>query len=290
MTAVKASGRYKANVLIVSDDNPNITATVGVSVVTEIVISEVTVLKALDGLTIGVGATVDLNLCTGVLPSNVNVNNRKLTFEVRTGQDVVSVDANGMLKATAEGTATVRAISKNDKYKNFTINVKNGLTDLTRVLWTVKTSVDYGYAPDNATGMPEDMFDNVTTTYFSVVKPGKTYLGNTTPAGHIPYFIVDMKAAQKFNYIRWNHRTGNSSAYLRVWGIDFAGSNDGENFTDIQTGIDIPHDSNSAAINIAIPESNYRYVKVSLTKWSDNSGGEASGGTMQVAEFGLGYK
>ncbi|GHV24251.1 hypothetical protein FACS1894176_00110 [Bacteroidia bacterium] len=290
ITGKLSSGRNRATIQIVSDDNPDVTATIEVQVVTEVVISDVTLLKALNGLNIGEGAKVDLNLCTGVLPANVNVKNRNLTFEVRTGQEVVSVDATGMMTAIGEGTATVRAISKNNRYKDFTIVVKNGLTDLTRVLWTVKTSVSYGFAPDNATGMPEDMFDANTGTFFSVVKPNKSYNGNATPADHIPSFTVDMKSVQKFNYLFWQHRSGNSYAFLRVWGIDIEGSNDGENFTTIKNEIEIPHADNTTKNIIAIPESEYRYVKVYLTKWSDNSGGETGGNTMQTSEFGLGYK
>ncbi|KAA6303760.1 MAG: hypothetical protein EZS26_000311 [Candidatus Ordinivivax streblomastigis] len=290
LSVVKSSGRNFVTIQIVSDDNPEAQATIKIQTVTEVLISEVTVLKALDGLTVGVGQILDLNLCTGVLPTNVNVKNRKLTFELLEGQDVLTLNDDGVIEAIGIGTAKLKATSKNGIFKEFTISVATGLTELTRVLWSVATSVSYGYVPDGSTGLPADMFDNNPATFFSVTKPGKTYNGLSTPADHIPYFIVDMKSVQKFNYIRWNHRSGNSNNYLRVWGINFAGSDDGEMFTDIQTDIEIPHDSNAAAIQIAIPESEYRYVKVTLTKWSDNSGGAIDGYTMQIGEFGLGYK
>lgn len=291
ITGIKATGRNKAIIEIMSDENDSITTTFGVQVVNEILITAVNILPALDGLEIGLGETIDLNLCTSVSPATVNIKNQKLTFELLEGTDVLSLDTDGMIKAIGIGTAKLRATSKNGKFQEFTIHVKTGLTDLTRLLWTVVSSLDYDYVPDGTTGMPKDMFDNNATTFFSVVKPGKTYNDRTTPASHVPYFVVDMKSVQKFNYIRWNHRSSNSNDFLRVWGIDIAGSDNGEIFTDIQTEITIPVDNNSITYHLPVPVSEYRYVKVSLTKWSDNSeGGSTSGSTMQVAEFGLGLE
>lgn len=290
ITGIGNSGRNKATIQVVSDDNPEVKASFGVQVVNEILISSVNVVAGLDGAEIGLGETIDLNLCTFVLPSTVNEKNKKLTFTLLEGESVLSLDENGVIKAIGYGTARLKATSKNNMSKEFSIVVKAGLTDLLRLFWTVTTSVSYGYVPDGTTGMAKDMFDNNNTTFFGVTKPGKTYNDCHTPADHIPYFVVDMKSAQTFNYIRWNHRTNSSYDYLRVWGIDIAGSNDGETWTDIQSDIAIPYANYSITHYLTIPESTYRYVKVMLTKWSDNSGGSTSGSTMQIAEFGLGYK
>ncbi len=291
ITGIKATGRNKAIVQVVSDENDTIQTTFGVQVVNEILITAVNILPALDGLEIGMGEAVDLNLCTSVSPATVNDKNKKLSFVLLEGENVLTLSKDGVIRSIGIGTARLKATSKNGKFKEFTIYVKTGLTELTRLLWTVKTSLDYGYSPDGTTGMPEHMFDNNATTFFSVVKPGKTYNDRYTPAGHVPYFIVDMKSVQKFNYVRWNHRSSNTNNYLRVWGIDIAGSNDGETFTDIQTGIVIPVVNNITTYHFPILVSEYRYVKVSLVKWSDNSeGGSTTGSTMQVAEFGLGFE
>lgn len=291
ITGIKATGRNKAIVQVVSDENDSIRTTFGVQVVNEILITAVNILPALDGLEIGIGEVIDLNLCTSVSPATVNDKNKKLTFQLLQGENVLSLSPEGVIKSIGVGTARIKATSKNGKFKEFTINVKTGLTELTRLLWSVKTSLDYGYCPDGTTGMPEHMFDNNATTYFSVVKPGKTYNDRYTPASHIPNFIVDMKSVQKFNYVRWNHRSSNTNDYLRVWGIDIAGSNDGETFYDIKTDIKIPVVNNITTYHLPIPVSEYRFVKVSLSKWSDNSeGGSTSGSTIQVAEFGLGYE
>lgn len=291
VTGIKATGRNKAIVQVVSDEDPTIQTTFGIQVVNEILITSVNILPALDGLEIGVGEAIDLNLCTSVSPETVNEKNRKLTFELLEGEGVLTLSEEGIIRSVGTGTARIRATSKNGKFKEFTINVKTGLTELTRLLWTVKSSLDYGYCPDGTTGLPEHMFDNNATTFFSLVKPGKTYNDRYTPATHIPYFIVDMKSVQKFNYVRWNHRSSNTNDYLRVWGIDIAGSNDGENFTDIQSDIVVPVTSNTATYRLPVATSEYRYVKIYLSKWSDNSvGGSTTGSTMQVAEFGLGYE
>lgn len=290
ITGTKATGRNRATVKVTSEDNPEITTTFPVQVVTEIMITAVNLLPGLDGIEIGLGETIDLNLTTSVSPTTVNEKNKKLTFELLEGANVLELNADGVVKAIGLGTARLRATSKNGMTAEFSIVVKEGITDLTRLLWTVKSSLDYGYVPDGTTGLPEHMFDNNTTTFFSVTKPGKTYNDRHTPADHIPYFIVDLKSEQKFNYIRWNHRSNNGNDFLRVWGIDCAGSNDGETFTDIKKDITIPTTSNSTTYHLDIPASQYRYVKVMLTKWSDNSGGSTSGSTMQIGEFGLGFK
>jgi hypothetical protein len=213
---------------------------------------------------------------------------------------IVTVTANGIVSPVGVGATVVRiTITDGSNIStdcNFTVkDLVIRKVDIDRAAWTVTTSVDYNYVPDGTSGLPEHMFDNNAATFLSIVKPGKTYNSLTTPVDHVLYFIVDMKAKKAFDYIRWNHRAANANNYLRVWGINIAGSNDGITFADIQANVEIP--TNSRTENIAdattyqidIPESEYQYVKVTITKWSDNSGGATSGGTVQIGEFGLGY-
>lgn len=183
-----------------------------------------------------------------------------------------------------------------------------------RTSWTVTTETDtgYGHVPDKETGLPKDMFDGELATFLSLVKPGKSYSPVPTQSSlFLPSFTVDMKSPQTFDYMRWNHRTGNSYNYIRVYGVDIFGSNDGAEFTQINTDgiVWIPNiggysgtvtgvDSTTYAIEI--PESTYRYFKVQYVKWSDNyvggehpdyaTDGAKSGSTMQIGEFGLGKK
>ncbi|MDR2843623.1 MAG: discoidin domain-containing protein [Candidatus Symbiothrix sp.] len=285
---------------IVSEDNPDAKVNVTLNVVTEIEITDVKLHTKLDKVTLGLDEKIDLNEVTWVTPDNVNAVNRKLNFVLTEGADVVQLDNNGLLTAIGAGTAKLTVSSKANLTtgdiitKEFTIYVDGNKKDLTRAFWTVTTSADYSYAADGTTGKPEDMFDENGTTFLSLVKPGKVFNGATSPAGSINSFIVDMKSPCKFNTIRWNHRSNNSYTYLRVWGIELEGSDDGENWTSIQQSIAIPNtlgatDGNDAKRYDIPLDANYeyRYLKVSLTKWSDNSGGSTSGSTMQIGEFGL---
>lgn len=293
----KAPGIIQVHVA--SDDNPLAILDLQLTVVNEIEITDILLHSKLNNVTLGIGEKINLKAVTSVAPANVNVVNRNLTFEVVSGTDVVSIDpTTGMLTAQGGGTAVVKATSKNGITKEFTINVDATKKDLTRTFWTVATSVKYSnglnYVVDGTTGKPEDMLDENTATFLSLVKPGKTYNGSVAVAGIYNYFIVDMQTPSKFNSVRWNHRSGNSYTYLRVWGVKLEGSNDAENWTDIGTELAIPSTKGApngnvtTRFNMALDkEYEYRYVKVIMSSWSDNSGGSTSGSTMQIGEFGL---
>lgn len=287
------------NVHVYSEDNPNAALDFQLTVVNEIEITDLILHPKLNNVTMGVGEFVNLTKTISVAPSNVNVVNRGLTYEIVSGDNVVDIDiASGMLKTISDGVAVVKAISKNGITKEFTINVEAAKTDLTRTFWTVNTSIVYGtglnYVADGATGKPEDMFDDNGATFLSMVKPGKTFSGATAPAGIFNFFVVDMQVPVKFNAIRWNHRSGNLYPYLRAWGINIEGSNDGDTWTNIAKEIALPNTKGAPNANdnnrhvMALGGTfEYRYVKVIVVQWSDNSGGATSGSTMQIGEFGL---
>ncbi len=185
---------------------------------------------------------------------------------------------------------------------------------LDRFDWTVTTQTtgDYGYVEDGSTGMPEDMFDEDHATFLSLTKPGKSFGNGTQEEGVYPSFTVDLQYEQEFNYLLWGHRSTHMYNYLRVFGVDLEGSNDGENFTKINTEgiVWIPNgggysgtktNTESEIYEIQIPQSSYRYLRVTLVKYSDNyvggeypeyddkylTDGAQLGSTMQIAEFGL---
>jgi hypothetical protein len=286
-------------VSIQSDDNPNAKIDVQLTVVNEIEITDVVLHQRLNNVTLGLNERILLNNVTSVTPSNVNVLNKVLHFEITDGTGVVEIDPEtNILRSISAGSATIKVTSKNNISKEFIVNVDADKKDLTRTFWTVNTSIVYAtgfnYVVDGATGKPEDMFDDNPATFLSMVKPGKTFSGATGPAGLLNYFIVDMQLPCIFNSIRWNHRSGNIYPYLRVWGITIEGSNDGENWTTIATNIEIPNtkgapngaDNNRHDISLG-KDHEYRYVKIIKTHWSDNSGGPTSGSSMQTGEFGL---
>ncbi|MDR1880187.1 MAG: Ig-like domain-containing protein [Tannerellaceae bacterium] len=250
------------------------------------------------------GAPFNLAECLTFEPADIW--DKSVTYQ-SLDEKIATVSADGMVSPVSIGTTVIRITTADGS--NITTDCNVEVLDLVitkvdydRSKWTVQTSVSYSdgknYVTDGTTGKPEDMFDDVATTFLSMVKPGKNYgaYSGTSP-GYSLSFIVDMQEAQPFDFVRWQHRSNNSYTYLRVWGIDLAGSNDGVSFTDIQAGIDIPGtgaetpngtDTNVYRIGLKAA-ANYRYVKVSITKWSDNSGGATSGSTVQIGEFGLGY-
>ena len=291
---------------IVSEDNPNVTTTFKMRVVDEILITDVVLNSKLNNITLGVGEKINLNTTTWVMPSNVNVVNRHLNFEILNGDGVVAIDtATNTLTALSGGSSLIQVTSKNGISKQFTVKVDATKKDLTNAFWTVTTSMLYatgnGYVVDATTGSPYDMLnESNTTTYLSMTKPGKSYNNCTTPAGTFLYFVVDMQFPYKFNSIRWNHRTGNNSVFFRVWAIRVEGSNDGDNWDTITENIRIPNTYEVSAIDpnatvadparhdLALPGVfEYRYVKITFTNWSDNSGGSTGGNCLNVAIFGL---
>ncbi len=183
-----------------------------------------------------------------------------------------------------------------------------------RFYWEVTTNIAYGdgYNPDGTTGMPGDMFDDSGTTFFAFVKSGKKLNDFSQPDDELVSFTIDMGYEEEFNHILWMHRTNHAYNYLRVYAIDIEGSNDGENFTKINTDgiVWIPNgagysgtktNKEEAYHEIRIPQSSYRYVRVTVVKWSDNykggdypvddplytGDGATSGNTCQIGEFGL---
>lgn len=275
------------------------------------------------------GNNFNLAECVTLAPADTW--NKAVTY-TSNDNSIATVDADGIVTPVSVGatTITIKTTDGSDLSKDCAVTVQDLVVrkvDYVRDTWTVSvvTGTGYDYARDGwsatlgefTTGKPQDMFDSSGGTYLGLVKPGKSYSpGNGAdaiplqPADVLPYFIVDMKSAQEFDYIMWQHRNGanpaggsNNYNQLRVFGVDIAGSNDGSNFTDIERGVMIPNaagyvgqvsgaDANTYRVDI--PASNYRYVKISISMWSDiytspEGNGATAGSTMQIAEFGLGY-
>lgn len=257
--------------------------------------------KNINNGTIHVGDKYPLDLINSTLPTTVREENKKLTYTIISGAGVISIDDENVMTAQAVGTAQVKIESKYGITNQFTINVINAPdADYTRIFWKVNTSIVYGngqnYVTDGTTGKPEDLFDGQRNTFLSLVKPGKkmsaVYEG--PPKGEINSFIVDMLSPITFKSMYWSHRAGHAYTYLRIWALSIEGSNDGQNWTMLKSEIKLPDTYGAPNVNvdkrydIALDgQYEYRYVKVNLTNWSDNSGGATSGNTMQMSEFGL---
>jgi hypothetical protein len=228
-----------------------------------------------------IAETIDLNALIIALPEKAS--NRRLAFTIAEGSEGLVSITDGILRGVAKGEAIINVATTDGTGLTAQVEltvIGNILFD--RANWTVTTSVDYGYCPDGSTGLPEHMFDGLFNTYFSMVKPGKTLNGKTTPAGHPLYFIVDMKEEKTFNYYHWGHRSTNTYTYLRVHKVKLSGSHDGTTFTEIIAEVAMSPTA-SGIQTYTIPESTYRYVKVEYTYWETTSGS-----SIQVAEFNLG--
>lgn len=304
----------EAILYVKSVEYPNLTAIVLVKITDRYYdVTEIEIAAEYKNFTMLLGDVVDLSFYITVKPDNAS--NPALIFE-SSNDEVVTVSEIGVMKALTIGSSIIKIKPADGSGVAIecTITVKTAsYPSFDRSDWTVITSTEtnYGYVADKTsdnrvTGMPEDMFDDDAATFLSLVKPGKSY--NPVPtqsADFMPSFTVDMKISQTFDFIKWRHRQGNSYNYLRVFGVDISGSNDGTNFSLINlTGtVWIPNSggyTESISLpdltdyNIRIQESTYRYIKITFVMWSDiyNSHhtdylgtGAKLGSTMQVAEF-----
>lgn len=297
---------------ISSTDGSEVSTIVTVTVLTEILVTDFQIPAGLDGRTIGKGQSLNLGELIKILPSNAD--NTQLEYAIMEGEGVLTIDEDGLVTTVSEGTVVIGISTTDgtDISKEITLHVDNNpLID--RGFWevTTQTDTDYGYVVDGSTGAPQHLFDDVGTTFLSLVKPGKSYGSVPKQSPDIlPSFTVDMKSTQTFNYLIWRHRQGNNFNYLRVYAIEMEGSNDGETFTPINDGamIWIPNaagysgsvgTADNTIYEIDIPVSSYRYVRVRFVMWSDIYKGQhpdyagtgaTSGSSMQVSEFGLGRK
>lgn len=256
------------------------------------------------------GASFNLAACVTLAPADTW--NKAVTY-ASNDETVATVTAAGIVSPVSAGTTTITITTTDGSNISRECNVTvqdlvRREADIDRTEWTVTTQThssygnvgDGGTAPNYVTGFPEHMFDGQLGSYLSLVKPGGSLSGITPPADSAPpSFIIDMKAQQEFEYIKWGHRSGaytnsvgsvsgNNYNYLRVYGIKFYGSNDGTAFTLIApaepAGTDaeivwIPQKVSylgaltsveDALYTIAVTPSTYQYVKVVLAVQNKN--------------------
>jgi len=260
------------------------------------------------------GASFDLSAYVTLSPEDTW--DKTVTYKSN-NEAIALVTATGTVSPVGVGSTTITITTADGSNISRDCNVTvqdlvQRWEDLNRANWTVttQTGTGYEYVPDGSTGLPQHLLDNDATTFLSLVKPGKSYSPvPAQPADFLPSFTVDMNSQQQFNYILWRHRSNNNYQYLRVYGVNVYGSNDGSTFTPINTNeiVWIPNangyvggaaTSDQNTYRIDIPLSTYRYVKIEYAMWSDRyasqhpdypGSGSTSGSTVQVGEFGLGY-
>lgn len=291
-SVVKALRKGTATIVVSTTDGSELSTEMTVEVTGKIPVERIDLNNAanLNGKNAPVGQVFNLGALVTVYPSNAS--EQTLAFELVAGN--AEVDENGVVRTTGEGEVEIK-ISATDEFQEATpqtikFTVDPSLTLFERSLWFVDTSIVYAngknYTTDKATGNPEHAIDGNNSTYLALTKPGKKFNEEVTPAGHVLFFVVDMKAAQDFNYFKFRHRDNNKN--FQIYKISMYGSNDNENYTVIQEDIVIGprEDKESLEIEQSVaPQSKYRYIKVEFKDWNKDAGLNVC-----VAEFNVGKK
>jgi hypothetical protein len=161
-----------------------------------------------------------------------------------------------------------------------------------------------GNGSADANNVPGAFYDGNYETFLSICKgPGPGTAAHSVggvgplPADEEIYVILDLGSLQTFNYFRLVYRPGQGNQNLKPQMLSFYGSNDAPlsaTWHEIQKGI-VPtgsgDPSNNANLNhigrisgnIILPESNYRYIKITYDGWTEASN------SMQLSELYLGY-
>lgn len=235
-----------------------------------------------------VGVTTDLSVFITVLPENAI--DKSLIYE--SDDESVEVTQDGKIVAVKVGTAKITVASSDvpNIKGEFNVTIKDFKGDYPRDTWTLAVSQTLF---EEGTNSITSALDGNLTTWFALVRPGKTYKSVSVPTaanGGSIHFIVDMKKSQPVNYFRIYHRNTNQQ-FLRYRMIEtISGSNDNVNFTTIASDVAIPNVDNEdiESPNIQIPLSNYRYLKFYCQK---NACFHASqGSSVQMNEFYLGLE
>ncbi|MFT4221803.1 Ig-like domain-containing protein [Dysgonomonas sp.] len=233
--------------------------------------------------TMALGEILDLSPYITVKPDNAS--NPSLTFST-SDEEIVTVSEDGVIEAKKLGTATIKIVPTDGSPVSVEckISVKEVVyTHLDRANWVITPShkLPADAAISNA---PESLIDDKTTTCLSMVKPGKSYDGIKVEADEEVFFVVDMKAESTFDYLRLDHRSNNSYAYLRPYALSIFGSNDGSTYTPILENAPAQYEQANYIIHLPA-EAKYRYVKIQYTDWD-----KKLGSTMQLSELNIGKK
>lgn len=290
-SVVKALSKGTATIVVSTTDGSELSTEMTVEVTGRIPVERIDLNNAanLNGKKAPVGQVFNLGALVTVYPSNAS--EQTLAYELVAGNAVV--DENGVVRTTGEGEVEIK-ISATDEFQEavpqtikFTVDAS--LTLFERSLWFVDTSIVYAngknYTTDNATGNPEHAIDGNNSTYLALTKPGKKYNEEATPAGHVLFFVVDMKGEQEFNYFKFRHRNNNKN--FQIYKISMYGSNDNENYTVIQEDIVLGPkvDKEPLEIEQSVAPQKYRYIKVEFKDWNKDAGTNVC-----VAEFNVGKK
>lgn len=257
------------------------------------------------------GTDLDLISLLSILPLNQNEG----VIFTSSDPTVASIDQNGMLHALKIGKTVITAVPKRqaDAGPELTATMNVQIVqivneDCDRSTWSMTFS--HGWKVDNAIGSSATAaIDGNENTTLSMDRPGR----NNLPATDEIWFQIDRgENPGKVNYLRIKHRPeggNNLNILVRWWGFNrIEGSNDGVNFTTLDTFVAITPDpgvyANLLTDNVAIPENEYRYLRFigqndvkTVSPFlgfycarGTDYGSINPGGTIQINEFYLGLE
>jgi len=280
------------------------------------------------------GVPFDLAACVSLSPADTY--DKTVTYKSN-DMTVATVTADGMVSPVNEGftTITITTADGSNISRDCNVTVQAAVEkwdDLSRAGWTVTSEQGNGFThvTDGAIdGSAANILVECTGTASSenkclaLAKPGRAIAAGQSaeiPLDFRPYFIVDMKASQTFNYFRWRHRTDNNYNRLKLFAVNVYTSNDGVTFTQVTpdepeapaypTWYWIPVNGGYVGDVALSDAANYyiidlqktlssRYVKIEMAMWAQDYdshhpdwpglGATAYGNAVQISEFGLGY-
>lgn len=266
----------------------DITAQFELKVVQVKIVNVTSISIAEKDIAIEVNKTENLATRVSVIPSNAT--NKAVTYE-SSAPSLVSVNDLGVITGLQTGTATitVKSVDNPSVTGVFNITVKEASFkgDYARDNWTLTASHKLFVEGTNSLASP---FDGDASTWFALVRPGRTYKDVSVPAADGIYFVVDMKVAQPVNYFKIRHRN-ETQLFLRYRMIEeISGSNDGINFTSVAKDVAVTDYQIAEMLSpkIKFTEANYRYLKFYCKK--DACFDATQGASAQMAEFYLGIE
>ena len=241
------------------------------------------------------GAAFDLGAQVTLSPADTW--DKTVTYKSN-NEAVATVSESGIVTPAGIGATTITVTTADGSNISRNVNVTvldivQRWNDIDRTGWTVTSVQGNGstHLVDGTTGLAEHMFNDNNNQFLSMFKPGGSNAGQSAPPIDFkPYFIVDIKTSQTFNYFKWHHRGNNVNNQLKVFAVHLYGSNDGVTFTQIvpeepeapehpnlfwiPAGGPNGYVGNEQAAHgglqtIEMPEVNYRHIKVEIMVWSN---------------------
>jgi uncharacterized repeat protein (TIGR02543 family) len=157
---------------------------------------------------------------------------------------------------------------------------------LSKAGWTITTS--YAGSPAAYTNVigsdvPQAIIDDISTTAFCFVKPGRSTSGGgvtvAPPSSHIPSFTINMQTPQTFGGFAWTNYS--STAGLCATSVSLYGSNDSLTWDLLVDKAPVTTGATTTTVKLSTIAT-YKYVQVVIASWSSSTGI-----TIQVAEFDL---